>query len=64
MIEKISTPKKLTKRNLLKILKKEASRISIRDIMDATIYLREETKYMSAREREEFIKRFTKAFFQ
>jgi len=55
---------KLTKRDLLKILKREASKISIRDIMDATIYLKEETKYMSAREQEEFIKRFTKAFFR
>ncbi|BAW31579.1 MAG TPA: DUF2115 domain-containing protein [Methanothermobacter sp.] len=55
---------KLTKRDLLKILKREASKISIKDIMDATLYLKEETKYMSAREQEEFIKRFTKAFFR
>lgn len=63
MIEKTSIPERLTKRDLLKILKREASRVSIGDIMAATIYLREETKYMPAREREEFIKRFTKAFF-
>ncbi|MBC7100077.1 DUF2115 domain-containing protein [Methanothermobacter tenebrarum] len=63
MFEKTSIPEKLTKRDLLKILKKEASKISIKDIMDATIYLREETKYMPVKEREEFIKRFTKAFF-
>ncbi len=63
MLEKTSIPEILTKRDLLKILKKEASKISIGDIIDATIYLREETRYMLAHEREEFIKRFTKAFF-
>lgn len=53
----------ISKMDLLKILKKEASNIHIKEIMDASVYLKEDAKFMPPKEREEFIKRFTQAFF-
>jgi uncharacterized protein (UPF0305 family) len=53
----------ISKMELLEVLKKEASNIHIKEIMDASVYLREDAKFMPDKEREDFISRFTKAFF-
>lgn len=53
---------RITKNELLKIIKKEAIRIGIKQIMLASIFLREDGKYMQSPYREEYIQRFTKAF--
>jgi uncharacterized protein (UPF0305 family) len=53
----------ISRMELLKILKKEASNIHIKEIMDASVYLKEDAKFMPPKEREDFIKRFTQAFF-
>ena len=53
----------LTKMDLLQILKKEASNIHIKDIMDATGYLNEDARFMPANEQKDYIERFTRAFF-
>ncbi len=45
------------------ILKKEAARIDIQKIMLATGFLREDAQYMQSPYREEYIERFSKAFF-
>ncbi|MGC9516767.1 MAG: DUF2115 domain-containing protein [Methanomicrobiales archaeon] len=63
-IEEIDLTKKITKDHLLNILKKEASHISIKDIMMASAFLREDAKYMQKKYREDYIKRFTDAFFR
>lgn len=53
----------LSKMDLLKILKKEARNIHIKEIMDASGYLREDAKFMPPTEQKEYIERFTRAFF-
>jgi uncharacterized protein (UPF0305 family) len=53
----------LTKMELLQILKKEASNIHIKEIMDATGYLNEDARFMPVPEQKEYIERFTRAFF-
>ncbi len=62
-LEDLNFSEKLSKKELLKILKIEASHLHIKDIMDASIYLREDAKFMPPKERDDFISRFTKAFF-
>jgi uncharacterized protein (UPF0305 family) len=53
----------LTKMELLQILKKEASNIHIKEIMDAAGYLNEDARFMPVPEQKEYIERFTRAFF-
>ncbi|HML04307.1 MAG TPA: DUF2115 domain-containing protein [Methanobacterium sp.] len=61
-IEDIDFSKKISKMELLDVLKKEASRIHMHDIMLASAYIQEDAKYMQAGYREEFVETFTKAF--
>lgn len=61
-IEKLDFSQKITKNELLEVLKKEASRIHMNDIMLASAYIQEDAKYMHAGYREEFIENFTRAF--
>jgi len=61
-IEYIDFSKKISKKELLDVLKKEASRIHMHDIMMASAFIQEDAKYMQAGYREEFVERFTKAF--
>ena len=53
----------LSKDELLLILKTEASGIDIQKIMKATSYLRDDARFMQSPYREDYIKRFSKAFF-
>ncbi len=61
-IEELDFSSNISKNKLLSVLKKEASRIHMHDIMLASAYIQEDAKYMHAGYREEFIKTFTKAF--
>jgi len=61
-IEELDFSRKISKNELLNVLKKEASRIHMYDIMLASSYIQEDAKYMQAGYREEFIETFTKAF--
>ncbi|WP_414468540.1 DUF2115 domain-containing protein [Methanobacterium sp. ACI-7] len=61
-IDELDFSKKISKNKLLEVLKKEASRIHMHDIMLASAYIQEDAKYMQAGYREEFVETFTKAF--
>jgi Uncharacterized protein conserved in archaea len=63
MIRSSDIPEKMTEMQLLEMLKKEASSVHIKDIMSASVYLREDARYLPPREQKEFIERFTRAFF-
>ncbi len=61
-IEDLDFSKEISKMELLNVLKKEASRIHMHDIMLASAYIQEDAKYMQAGYREDFVQTFTKAF--
>lgn len=61
-IEDLDFSRKISKNELLSVLKKEASKIHMHDIMLASAYIQEDAKYMQAGYREDFIETFTKAF--
>lgn len=62
-IAEIDFSHSLSKMDLLDVLKKEASNIHIKEIMDAAGYLKEDARFMPYPEQKEYIERFTKAFF-
>ncbi|MBM4240559.1 MAG: DUF2115 domain-containing protein [Euryarchaeota archaeon] len=62
-VEELDFSRDIKKDELLSVLKKEVSVIHIRDIMMASSFLREDAKYMQQPYRDEYINRFTKAFF-
>jgi len=62
-IEDLNFSEKISKDELLTILKKEARSIHIKHIMLASNFLRSDAQYMQSPYREEYIQRFTKAFF-
>jgi uncharacterized protein (UPF0305 family) len=53
----------ISKNQLMRVLKNEARAIHIQDIMKASHFLREDAKFMPPQERDDYIARFTKAFF-
>lgn len=53
----------LSKDELLTVLKKEASDIDIQKIMKANTYLMEDARFMQSPYREDYIEKFSKAFF-
>lgn len=61
-IEELDFSRKISKNELLSVLKKEASKIHMHDIMLASAFIQEDAKYMQAGYREEFVETFTKAF--
>lgn len=61
-IDELDFSKKISKNELLMVLKKEASAIHMHDIMLASAFIQEDAKYMQAGYREEFVETFTKAF--
>jgi len=61
-INELDFNRKISKNELLDVLKKEASRIHMNDIMLASAFIQEDAKYMQAEYREDFIKNFTRAF--
>jgi len=62
-LEDLDFKERINKNELLKILKKEARSIHIQDIMKASNFLMEDAKFMPSPERDDYIARFTKAFF-
>ncbi|HII84139.1 MAG TPA: DUF2115 domain-containing protein [Methanobacterium subterraneum] len=62
-LDEIDLNQALSKNDLLKVLKKEARSIYIQDIMKASHFLREDATFMPPRERDDYIARFTRAFF-
>lgn len=61
-IEEIDLTGKISKNELLCVLKEEASRIHIHDLMRTSAYLHQETKYLPGDFRENFINIFIKGF--
>nr|WP_281034189.1 DUF2115 domain-containing protein [Methanothermus fervidus] len=53
----------MSKRKLLHILKKASRKVSVNDLMNASVFLNEEIKYMHKQEKKEYIRRFMHAFF-
>lgn len=62
-LDELDFNQELSKNKLLKTLKKEARAIHIVDIMKASNFLREDASFMPPKERDDYIARFTKAFF-
>ncbi|MGZ7069986.1 MAG: DUF2115 domain-containing protein [Methanobacterium sp.] len=62
MLKDIDAIEILNKNELILILKKEASKICITDIMKASIFLSEDAKYVQGSYREEYLKSYTEAF--
>jgi uncharacterized protein (UPF0305 family) len=62
-VEERAQSGELTRMQLMALVKKEAGLVSIQDIMMATAFLTEDAKYMPAGYREDYIERFSKAFF-
>ncbi len=63
LITKLESKNRITKNELLSLIKKEAGEIDINKIMLATTFLREDAKYMQSPYREDYIERFSNAFF-
>ncbi len=55
--------KDIDKNDLRDLLKKEARSIHIQNIMRASNFIRDDAQFMPRKEREDYIARFTKAFF-
>ena len=53
----------ITRNHLRDLVKSEAKNLHMKDIMLAASFLREDAKYMPASYRVDYIKRFSKAFF-
>lgn len=62
-IEDLKLKSSINKNELLMAVKNEAAKIDIRKIMLATSFLRDDAQYMQSPYREEYIERFSKAFF-
>jgi uncharacterized protein (UPF0305 family) len=62
-LEKIILKERISKEELLLILKEESRSLPMQDIMLATSFLKDDAKYMPAGYREEYIEHFSKAFF-
>ena len=62
-VEELAQSGELTRIQLLELIKKEASQVSIQDIMRATSFLTEDAKFMPTGYLEDYIQRFSKAFF-
>lgn len=60
---KIELEEELSRNKLRDILKSQAKNLHMKDIMLASSFLREDAKYMPASYREDYIERFSRAFF-
>jgi uncharacterized protein (UPF0305 family) len=54
---------RITKNHLRDLLKSEAKNVHVKDIMLASSFFREDAKYMPAAYRQEYVERFSRAFF-
>lgn len=62
-IEELDLNHELCKNELRNVIKTEAGNIHIKDIMLAASFLREDAQYMPKSYRDDYIERFSKAFF-
>lgn len=62
-IDNLDFSSKIRRDTLFAVIKKEANEIDIDKIMLATSFLRMDARYMQSPYREEYIERFSKAFF-
>lgn len=62
MLKDIKSSPSLNKTELMSILKDEASKVCIMDIMRASVFLIEDAKYVQKNYREEYLKSYTEAF--
>jgi uncharacterized protein (UPF0305 family) len=62
-IEELDLALELSKNELRDVIKAEAGNIHIKDIMLASAFLREDAQYMPKSYRDDYIERFSKAFF-
>ncbi len=62
-LEDLDLNNKITKNHLRDLVKAQAKNLHMNDIMLAASFLREDAKYMPVSYREEYIERFSKAFF-
>ena len=62
-LDDIGDNSRITKTHLRDLLKVEAKNIHMEDIMLASSFLREDAKYMPASYRQDYIERFSRAFF-
>lgn len=62
-IEELDLAQKLSKNELRDVIKAEAGNIHIKDIMLAAAFLRDDAQYMPKSYRDDYIERFSKAFF-
>ncbi len=63
LISKLDYKNRISKNELLTLIKKEAAEIDINKIMLATSFLREDAKYIQSPYKEDYIERSSKAFF-
>ena len=63
LLEGFGAKEKITKNHLRDFVKSEAKNIHMKNIMLAASFLREDAKYMPVSYREDYIERFSKAFF-
>jgi uncharacterized protein (UPF0305 family) len=63
MYEDLDVNKKLTRNHLRDLVKSDAKNLHMKDIMLGASFLREDAKFMPASYREDYIERFSKAFF-
>jgi uncharacterized protein (UPF0305 family) len=62
-LEYLDLTKNITRNHLRDVVKYEAKNLHMKDIMLASSFLREDAKYMPAPYREDYVERFSKAFF-
>ena len=61
-IEELDFSRKISKNELLNVLKKESLKIHVHDLMMTSVYLQEEVRYMQEEYRENFVNTFIKGF--
>lgn len=61
-VKSLDSSRKIKKSELLSLLKREASEISMIDIMKASNFLIEDAKYVQSSYRKEYLKSYTEAF--
>jgi uncharacterized protein (UPF0305 family) len=59
----VTSKEKMSREELLSLLKKEARNLHMKDIMLATAFFQEDAQFMPKGYREDYIKTFSKAFF-
>ncbi len=62
-LDDLNSNSKISKNLLRDLIKAEAKNVHMEDIMLASSFLREDSKYMPASYRQDYMERFSRAFF-